>query len=143
MIPDYITPGAIVRLRGNRKARIYATDGSPKYPIHGAILDGSGWSIQLWTEAGHYYDSEPEHGRSIVGPWIDEPDASKLWPLLPPWIKWVAKDRNAIWFGYPDEPRLAKPEGIWVSETVCWIAPDYAPTFTGDWTKSRIRRPTV
>ena len=42
MIPDYITPGAIVRLRDGSKARIYATDGGSPWNVHGA----------LWTSEG-------------------------------------------------------------------------------------------
>ncbi|MCA2654526.1 hypothetical protein [Microcystis sp. M061S2] len=46
------------KTRGGYEVRIYATDGSGDYPIHGAVhLNGLGWQLQKWTHNGqHSYD---------------------------------------------------------------------------------------
>jgi len=46
------------KTRGGYEYRIYATDGSKEYPIHGAVyLNGLGWQLQKWTHNGqHSYD---------------------------------------------------------------------------------------
>ena len=37
---------------GGLRARIYATDGGGKYPIHGAIQDGGEWLLARWAADG-------------------------------------------------------------------------------------------
>jgi len=46
------------KTRDGYEYRIYATDGSKDYPIHGAVhLNGLGWQLQKWTHNGqHSYD---------------------------------------------------------------------------------------
>jgi hypothetical protein len=41
-------------LRNKQKARIYATDGESRWPIHGAILHEFGWRIANWHADGTY-----------------------------------------------------------------------------------------
>jgi len=59
--------------RDGRKARVYATDGSPEYPIHGAILvmqssdDEGGWHSESWQAKGAYIENE-ENGRDLMQP---------------------------------------------------------------------------
>lgn len=142
MIPDYITPGAIVRLRDGSKARIYATDGGAPWNVHGALWTPSAWISADWADA--CYTTE-EHELDIVGPWVDEPDAGKLWPLLPPWIKWVAVDKYPSacdgWHGYSEKPRRNDHCEIWDGRDPIRIPPTCAPTFTGDWKDSLCERP--
>lgn len=142
MIPNYIVPGAFVKLRDGRKARIYATDGPSPYNVHGAIRENDNWLQREWR--GSQYTPESHHPRDIVGPWIDEPDASKLWPLLPPWIEWLAMDRAGTWYGYECKP-LPGGEGSPYFHspigTNLVVPCRYAPTFTGDWSLSLCRRP--
>jgi hypothetical protein len=125
-IPDYIKPGAFVRSRSGQKGRIYATDGG-NHPIHAAVLLDDGWNARVWTV------------EDVIGPWIDEPDASELWPVLPPGIQWLAMDKDGTWYGYPTEPDLC--DECWIRPSVCWVPPEYFPKFTGDWKDSKIRRP--
>ena len=40
------------RTRDGREVRIYATDGNPDWPIHGAVLAPYGWSAEMWTLEG-------------------------------------------------------------------------------------------
>ena len=41
------------------EVRIYATDGSPPYQVHGAVrFDGIGWIAQTWRENGRILASE-------------------------------------------------------------------------------------
>jgi hypothetical protein len=136
--PDYIKPGAFVRLRDGSKARIYAVDGTPVHPVHGATEIEGNWCVLIWTATGGIWPTMTSP-HDITGPWIDEPDASKLWPVLPPWINWLAMDKDGTWFGYPTEPDLC--DECWIRPGVCWVPPDRAPTFTGDWKQSKIRRP--
>lgn len=35
-----------------------------------------------------------------------KPDLSALWPLLPPWIEWVAMDRDGAWCGFKKKPKV-------------------------------------
>lgn len=144
MIPDYTTPGAIVRLRDGGKARIYATDGAGGYPIHGAAWIGTRWVLREWTREGFTLPDAPHCPSSIVGPWIDEPDASKLWPQLPPWIEWLAKDRAGTWYGYECKPLLGGEGSPYFHSPIgtnLVVPSRYAPTFTGDWSLSLCRRP--
>lgn len=39
--------------RDGREARIYATDGSDPYPVHGAVKGKDGWFTCYWDEVGH------------------------------------------------------------------------------------------
>lgn len=140
-LPDYIFPGAFVRLRNGEKARIYATDGSKPCPIHGAILAEGEWHHRDWSPAGRYIESWSEHGRDIIGPWVDRPDCSKLWSILPPWIKWVAQDESGMWFGHSEEPQCHAR--VWMRGFASVIPAEYAPAFTGDWKDSLCERPTA
>ena len=40
------------RTRDGREVRIYATDGNPDWPIHGAVLAPHGWSAEMWNASG-------------------------------------------------------------------------------------------
>lgn len=69
-------------------------------------------------------------------PNTDRPDLSALWPLLPPWIKWVAMAESGYWYGY-----MREPQTIRYSFGSCFIPKEYAPKWRGDWRKSLTRRP--
>ena len=140
MIPEYITPGAFVRLLDGSKALIYATTGGDGFPIHGAIYTRSGWEVDAWTESGAYYSDEPEYDKNIVGPWVDKPDCSKLWSMLPPWIHWLVVDLDGAWYCFTDKPRVLA--NFWHNTgPKILIPPEYAPSFTGDWKDSLCERP--
>jgi hypothetical protein len=45
------------KTRGGRDVRIYAMDGNPEYPVHGAILSESGWNGATWCTEGRWLSS--------------------------------------------------------------------------------------
>ena len=45
------------KTRDGRDARIYAIDGNPEYPVHGAILSDSGWNGATWCTEGRWLSS--------------------------------------------------------------------------------------
>ena len=141
-LPEYIKPGAFVKLRDGSKARIYATDGgSSPYNVHGAIWIDDHWDQREW--AGYQYTMEPNHNRDIIGQWIDKPNCDKLWPLLPPWIKYLAMDANNEWYSYSLKPYQWQG-GNWFHNSlecsVCYVPKDYAPIYSGDWKDSLVER---
>ena len=57
------------KTRDGREVRIYATDGSGYWPIHGAIqLSCSGWSSASWDNHGNAYNSFHRDGLIEVRP---------------------------------------------------------------------------
>jgi len=135
-LPDYIKPGAVVRVKENDyKYRIYATDCGNTHYVHGAFFVREAWRIAA---------VDPER---IVGPWIDKPDCTKLWPLLPPWIKYLAMDSEGKWYGFTGMPHTIVTKWVCTQHTeeqgTTWlyIPKDYAPIYSGDWKDSLVERP--
>lgn len=147
-LPDYIKAGAVVKLRDGSKAHIYALDKGSHFPIHGAVFrpEHGSWVQESWTREGNYRLPQilKENGWDIISAWTDTPDCSKLWPLLPPWIKWIAQDEDGIWRGHMYKPDL---KGCcWESSANSWmwyiiIPQEYQPIFEGDWKDSLVERP--
>lgn len=134
----------MVRLRDGSKAEIYKIR---EDEIHGAIYVPSNnrWAADTWALNGMYYKCGELTRHDILGPWIERPDASKLWPLLPPWIKYLAMDKDGVWYGHDKKPGLGGCAWLICEPRhrqiyVC-IPPDYNPTFDGDWKDSLIERP--
>lgn len=86
MMREKITwPIGPARTRDGREARIYATDGSSEYPIHGAVmrtpddLDGdgeeSGWSVVSWASDGSYIARSPGEGIDLLPPKLTRDEA--------------------------------------------------------------------
>lgn len=135
-LPDYIKPGAVVRVKENDyKFRIYATDGVDG-TVHGAYFVRGAW---------HVAGISPDR---IISAWTDKPDCSKLWPLLPPWIKWIAQDEDGDWRGHMTKPiagSIAWDTNHDNSASWKWyitIPQEYHPIFEGDWKDSLVERPT-
>lgn len=42
------------KTRDGREARVYATDGTGSYPVHGAISAPDGWGLTCWTRHGAF-----------------------------------------------------------------------------------------
>lgn len=145
-IPDYIKPGAFVCLRDGSKAEIYSTDNGGIYPVHGRIfkLNGTAWA-DSWTANSRCDGELRESPLDIIGPWVERPDYSKLWPILPPWIKWLARDADGELFGYTEKPNLGSTGwcGAYGSCNYIWIPHDYRPEPVGDWKDSLQERPTL
>lgn len=68
----------------------------------------------------------------------DAPDLSALWPLLPPWIEWVAMDREGSYWGYERRPKRNDECEMWVSSGDIIYIPG---VLRGDWRMSLVRRP--
>lgn len=141
--PDYIKPGAFVRLRAGSKAEIYSTDNGGDYPVHGRIFKKDGTAdAQVWTDKGTAFLCFHDEPFDIIGPWVERPDYSKLWPLQPPWIKWLARDADGELFGYPEKPNPGSTG--WCTSCAfryIWIPHDYRPEPVGDWKDSLQERP--
>jgi len=132
-LPEYIKPGAVVCVKNNEhlKFRIYATDCGNTHCVHGAFFVSEAWRIAA---------IDPER---IIGPWIDKPDCSALWPLLPPWIKYLAMDKNYGWFGYKNKPLqgISSWHSNGTEDDYCTIPSKYVPIYSGDWKDSLVERP--
>ena len=138
-LPEYVKPGAFVKLRDESKARIYATDGGPSpYNVHGAIWIDNHWNQREWADC--QYTMEPNHDRDIIGPWTDKPNCDKLWPLLPPWIKYLAQDYNGDWYASLDKPELKENYWLACPGKFIVIPKEYAPIYSGDWKDSLVER---
>ena len=140
-LPEYIKPNTFVKLRDGSKAQIYVTDGVDSAPIRGAVFSCGYWRIQQWTgnlEALRGW-TECQAG-DIVGPWIDTPDCTKLWPLLPPWIKYVSQDKNGFWYASLDKPKLEEKYWMACPGKFIVIPKGYAPIYSGDWKDSLVER---
>jgi hypothetical protein len=48
---DFTKP---VKTREGREARVYATDGSGEFPVHGAVKYEKGWGLAEWKENGQH-----------------------------------------------------------------------------------------
>ena len=138
-LPEYIKPNTFVKLRDGSKARIYAVDGPSPYHVHGAIYQDNYWLQREWC--GQYYTIDIGHSRDIIGPWIDKPNCDKLWPLLPPWIKYLAQDYDGNWYASFDKPELKERYWTACSGKFIVIPKDYAPIYSGDWKDSLVERP--
>ena len=64
-----IEVGKFYKSRDGHKIRIYAIDGYPNYPIHGAILGDDGWGVEQWTQEGFYLWRESECRADIISEW--------------------------------------------------------------------------
>jgi len=64
-----IETGKFYKTRDGMKVRIYAVDGYPDYPIHGAILTDDDWVVEQWTQEGFYLWRERECWADIISEW--------------------------------------------------------------------------
>ena len=139
-LPEYIKPGSFVKLRDGSKGEIYSIDNALPYPIHGRTL--SNMRAATWTNNLAIWASAEESEQDIVGPWLDKPDCSNLWPLLPPWIKYLAMDKDYGWFGYTLKPLLGDFHAWNVigDEYYFKIPSEHVPIYSGDWRDSLVER---
>lgn len=61
-----IEAGKMYKTRDGHLVRIYATDGSGLYPVHGAILRECEWRVEEWTAEGSYIEGRDEIRLDIV-----------------------------------------------------------------------------
>lgn len=55
--------GKKYRTRDGREVRIYAVDGGGIFPVHGSILQGEGWTCEMWRDDGGYRTSAAESSK--------------------------------------------------------------------------------
>lgn len=138
----------IYRLKNGRQARIYATDGPADYAIQGAVLCENGWFPYTWLANGLSKCNDLGIGFSIDRPWDDtnfEPIIVNV-AAMPAWCNWAAMNKNGKWYAHSIEPTCDVYEwwpkylkGSNKTIEVVHIPKQYAPKWTGDWTKSCVK----
>lgn len=69
-----IEVGKFYRTRSGTKARIYATDGSFPFTVHGAVVSDKGdeWDPVAWDDEGHYMpESSNPYLLDLVSEWVE------------------------------------------------------------------------
>ena len=55
------------KTKHGNEVRIYATDCGGRYSVHGAFRRQDGtWSVEEWTEEGHFYDDGADSDLNLV-----------------------------------------------------------------------------
>ena len=54
------------RTKGGEEVRIYATDGSGWYPVHGAVKTAGGWRYVIWTNEGSLFFKDGSDPADLV-----------------------------------------------------------------------------
>ena len=62
---DKISKDKQYTTRDGREVRIYATDGTGPYPVHGAIRESNGWYSCNWSQYGKYSE-EPDSPSHLI-----------------------------------------------------------------------------
>lgn len=77
---------------------------------------------------------------------LEKPKAKPIvdWSTISPWFKYVAMDRNDIWFMFKTAPTINN--NFWknydcIHDPYLRIPDEYAPKFDGDWKDSLVERP--
>ena len=78
-----IEVGKFYKTRDGKKARIYATDGSGKHSIHGAVFFDNSWlshrwTSYTWTDEGIYRNGDTD-GLDLVSEWEEPKPKFKAW----------------------------------------------------------------
>lgn len=139
-----IEAGKEYRTRKGLKARIYATDGITRYPIHGATLDAAGWTSTTWTETGDYQHGISSNPCDLVAEWSDVPEFD--WSNVPLWITHITMDSDGGWWGFDVKPVLKRGQSQWFcrdeGQVTFRIPSRFEPTpAPKDWKKSLLTRP--
>lgn len=72
-----IEVGKFYKTRDGSKVRIYATDGSSRHPIHGAIQYEDGWHQRGWSLSGKFLNFPGENQEDLIAEW-SEPKPKRL-----------------------------------------------------------------
>jgi hypothetical protein len=126
--------------RDGREARVYATDGNPNRPIHGAVKCNGFWVPELWSKTGKIWSDSAVTDSDLISPWIEKPVVN--WAAMPAWAQWLAMNGDGVWEYYEEEPCINATNPFW-SGPSSRIPPSHAPTYTGDWRNSKVQRPQV
>lgn len=133
-------PGDVWVTRAGGRMRVYATDGSIEYPIHGAYETPKGWISSTWTADGRYLDFKDESGYDLIRKYDWRAELAPIWAVLKPEYRWVAMDENGGWYAYIEKPNQMPFQ---------WRAVSHGPPLSGfllptpdcDWTETLTERP--
>ena len=79
-----VEAGKFYTTRNGLKVRIYYTDGEGKYPVHGSILVGGKWRMEIWTWTlgGDYGCGYANSDYSLVSEWKEPKKLVKYYAYL-------------------------------------------------------------
>ena len=136
-----IKPGETWLRRDGGKARIYATDGSGLYPIHGALEIAGGWTHDAWTREGSF-GREGGHQLDLIRRNDWRAELAPIWAVLRPEYRWLAMDRGGSWWAYQKEPEIKIGKRTFAYQVDCGLLDIVRmPTPDCDWTKTCVERP--
>lgn len=95
-----------------------------------------GWSGD-WSEDGRR--DCLQRSMDLIAPWTDPVPWD--WSTTPPWINWIAMDKNGDWFMYTEEPALDFTGWIGFGQYAVKIPTKYSPKWSGNWKFSNTQRP--
>lgn len=140
-----IDPNRQHKTRDGRPVRIYATDGSQPWEVHGAIKTHRGWEDFKWDRNGKALVDRPHPHDLIEVTLADELRYQIPWEALRPEIRWVAMDDEGDWYGFTEDEPIRKSEGYWLRPgrgTVFRLSALSMPTVDLDqWQETLIERP--
>jgi hypothetical protein len=109
-------PGEIWLRRDGGKARIYATNCSDTYPIHGATESDGQWFVNVWTANGSYSASERNAAYDLIRRYDWREELKPIWAVLKPEYRWMAMDTCGIWYVYSSKPRIEPDKYYWEAD---------------------------
>jgi hypothetical protein len=135
-----IEKGKFYRSRNGRKWEVLKTDASCDICVI-AYCDYDRMLIHLYGN-GCYSNDKSESDFDLIAEWTEPIEIP--WSDYPTWCKWVAMDKDGIWWGYIKKTKIDNMESdCWMGNSdAFWIPRDYTPrNFTGHWTESLFERP--
>lgn len=92
---------------GGAEVRIYATDGNPKHPIHGAyVYEGKWWPCAWTTEGKHWHLHDGPYHADLV----NKPEEHTVWFNFYP---------DTVGYSYPYRTREAADRAASADRTAC------------------------
>lgn len=146
MTPELkIEVGKFYRTRSGCKARIYATDGAERIPVHGAFKVNESWISTNWGIDGKHESFSEATPYDLISEWADPVEMD--WSALPRWVinsgdGYIAMNEAGDWRAFIETPYAGN--SVWMGGVyTCFIPPSYAPKWTGDWRQSLTKVPRV
>jgi len=126
------------KTRDGRKAVVAAeNDSADEYMQMVGWIESFAFS---WSKTGRHRDTG-ESILDLIATWTDPVPWD--WSTTPPWINWIAMDRDGDWVMYIEEPETI--DDMWASskagESGIYIPRTHAPKWNGSWHLSKTQRP--
>lgn len=134
-----LKPGEIWRRRDGGKARIYATDGTEPFPVHGATEHEDGWRLDSWTSKGSFWLNE-KSDFDLIQKYDWREELKPIWAVLKPEYRYIAMDESKTWNAFTEETK----HGVAVWEAFGDHTPLYGlalPTPNCPWYETLTERP--